>query len=221
MALPEEDRKLITKRIFGIAAATGIVTAAIGGYVAFRAAVAAANRSGGDTPVVLVGDSMIFRAGTSPWQTDSPTEYHVSPSYPVAAIAIKAKSNDDPDTPPSSDGDIQSDRLRFDISSGSTWEIDEFVQGSTQPVAALTPQGNAIYLDLKDTSGFLCPVNNAAGTAIKEVRYGHVSDCSDHIQFSSISLTISVSGQPQAQGTLNCIDQNNQPGICRIVFRGP
>ena len=219
MALTDDDRKFITAKIFRIAILTGLVTAAIAGYVAFRAAVAA--RGGGDSPVVLVGGSLIFRAGDTSytWQQDSATEYHVSPTYPVTAIAVKAKSSGDTDSP-TSDGDAQSDRLRVDISSGSTWEVDEFVSDSAQPVTTLTPQGNAIYLDLKDTGGFLCKVTNSDGT-IKKIQYGRKQDCSDNLKFSSIGLTVTISSQPQMSGTINCLDQTNSVGTCRIIFRGP
>ncbi len=183
----------------------------------------------GDTPVVLVGGSLMFRAGKGAvvWQATPPVspstkviQYSVTPDYQVASIAVKAKPDSDPndDNPaPASDGKLSSDLFRVDVPNGTTWEVDEFTDASDQPVASITPVSGDIVLKLLDTSGFLCPQGN------KNVRilYGKQSDCSDAVNFTKVSLTVTANGVTQANGTLVCVDLNNKPNHCRIVFRGP
>lgn len=163
----------------------------------------------GDTPLVLVGASLNFiaRDATYPWLQDSATTYHMSPNYPVKTIVIKAKS-DDPE------GDPTTDRLRADVSNAASWEVDEFItqpDGSAAKVASITSMGYQINLA---ATGTLCP----GGSTIS---YGRNPGCVDAITFNSVSLTVTTQGGATVTwGTIKCVDSNNTPGKCKIVFRG-
>jgi hypothetical protein len=216
-----EEKGFVTKAIFAAGIGAGILGAAIVALQTMRGA------SGtGDTPVVLIGGSLTFKAGDAnyAWQNDSATEYHISPTYPIASIAVKAKAiADSTDTPVGSDGDPASDVLRLDVN-GASWQIDEYASNPAinnnipYLAASITSQGNAIYVNLKDQGGFLCDANKNH----KRILYGHAQDCSDadKFTFTQAGLTVTSNGQSQATGFLNCIDQNTSKGTCRIVFRG-
>ena len=54
---------------------------------------------------------------------------------------------------------------------------------------------------------------------MKRITYGLNQNCSDPQNTISFAK-VSVSVNNQEIGILDCIDQNNNPGICSIVFRG-
>src|ERR1700722_12913653 len=72
--------------------------------------------AGGDTPIVLVGGTLTFKAGNknNDWQANSTTGgYSVAPGYPVAKIVIKAMSAQDTSGDPvGDDSDQTTDELR-------------------------------------------------------------------------------------------------------------
>jgi hypothetical protein len=218
MAMTAEERSFVTTAIVSVAG--GLAVLGVGFEVLERKAAPVPFAISGDTPVVLVGGSMTFKAGDQSyaWQKDSDTEYHISPDYAVMSIAVKAKSTkEDSDDPVASDSEAASDVVRLGVN-GATWEIDEFTSASDKAVVSLTQRGNAIYLDLLDTNGSLC----FAGTKMKRVKYSPTKTCpaTNTYIFSQVSLMVRANGQMQASGTLNCIDGNNTGGTCRIVFRG-
>jgi hypothetical protein len=222
---------------------TALLTTVVGGgllltgiyYLFTRAA------PSGDTPVVLVGGSIIFKAAnkadpTYYWQQDTQYKaYHAIPHYPVASVAIKrtATSGDTGD-----DQDRTTDVIRVDLSGTPFWEIDEFSQASptSNPVVSITPDGN--YIDVKvidypnanpSVTGFLCPQNTS--TNPNKLKYTTNSDCSDNpstdpkAKLAGMSLLVTTpdaTGKPQVQtfGTLSCLDSATAAnGTCKIVFR--
>ncbi len=259
MAITEDDRKFISSKL--VFALTGffvaiLATALIGAYVLSRAfapkgaqapapgpvhAVAAA---GLDTPVVLVGGSMTFKAGAyqnpQAWSTDTANkEYHVSPAYQVSTIVLKAILLPDNDTTGSGDANPTTDKIRIDVSTASTWEIDEFTLASpSKAVVKIFPKQNGsiteIHLLLLDGNGMLCPVN--AANMIR-IRYSPTPSCPAPAPspsgtpptapvFSQVSVILNNEvgpdgTTPQPTATLNCIDSAGDPvGKCRISFRG-
>jgi hypothetical protein len=216
MTMTFEERKAVTQKLFLVGISTFILgTLAV---LVFRALFAAAGS--GDTPIVIIGGSLTFKAGDKnvAWASDSATQYHVSPSYALAAIVVKAKSTPDSgDTPVGDDSSPKTDRLVVDLSGATSWEIDEYTKASgDSPVVAITssPSSNNINLVLKDQNGFFC-----ANKQMKRITYGVNQSCSDPNNTISFAK-VSVSVNNQEIGILDCIDQNNNPGICRIVFRG-
>jgi hypothetical protein len=188
--------------------------------------------AGGDTPIVLVGGTLTFKAGNknNDWQANSTTGgYSVAPGYPVAKIVIKAMSAQDTSGDPvGDDSDQTTDELRFDVPTitpvVTSWEIDEFTSDSgTTAVASITPgSGNTINLQLKNPSGSsLCPDNPKK---IRRLLYNNGPNCTGkNPDFTSVSLSVTAIinnvSQTLTLANLDCIDQNNNLGICRIVFR--
>ncbi len=229
MTLSATERSFATTAIVSVAVGVGVLGAGVAVWESRSVNRQAANS--GDTPVILVGGTLTFKAGDTnyAWQTDSATEYHVSPNYAVTSIALKSKAPADP--PPSGyDGDPTSDLIRLDVSSATSWQIDEYVIPTGQPeitsvkVASLAPKDNTTeihlkVLDLKDPAGFLCPV---PGNPAK-ITYGQTQLCPDakNFTFSRVNITVSANGQTQESGSLTCLGLNPTKGTCRIIFRGP
>ena len=217
MTMTFEERKAVTQKLFLVGVSTFILgTLAV---LVFRALFAAAGS--GDTPVIVIGGSLTFKAGDKnvAWTSDSATQYHVSPTYAVAALVVKAKSAPDSgDAPVGDDSSMKTDRLVVDLSGATSWEIDEYTKASdASPVVAIASSpssSNNINLILKDQNGFFC-----ANKQMKRITYGLNQSCSDPNNTISFAK-VSVSVNNQEVGILDCIDQNNNPGICRIVFRG-
>jgi hypothetical protein len=214
MTMMPEDKKTVTQKLFFVGISAFVLGALAIAGVKFFLALA----DSGDTPVILLGGSLTFKAGdkNTAWDKDSATQYHVSPSYAVGAIVVKAKPA--PDSGDSSVGDDinpKTDRLFVNLANATSWEIDEYTTVSdVDPVAAIsaTSSSNNINLALKDQKGFFC-----ANKSMKRISYGLTQDCSDSsaIKFAKIRVTVN----DHEIGMLNCIDQDNKLGVCRIVFR--
>jgi hypothetical protein len=244
MAMTDDDKKFITSRLVlvwgGISIAAlvaGLVGASLLGRnlansfadrinTLYRRTVA----PGLDTPVVLVGGSLTFRARDTGllWVQDSnnpSAAFHVSPQYAVVSIVVKKGDNPGGDGPDPDDSTASSDKIRVTIPDGASWEVDEFIPGASgqpdQQVASIKPDPVTSYqIDLTAVTGqYLCPSGN-----MKSIAYSPTSSCpapADGVTFSSISVKVTIGGQIQTWGTIKCLDATGDAlGKCRIVFRG-
>jgi hypothetical protein len=222
MTFTTEDRSFITRAV----ALTGFVTVLVlGGLILARTGQPKAEKPAlpsGDTPVVLIGGTLTFNAGDStyPWTPVSGPPFQMTPNYAIKAIVVKQDKN--------SSGDGGSDKLRVDVSSAASWEVDEYISVAGVDVKAASITGVAtppntpspIYLNL--VTGYLCP----GSAPITVITYGNAAGCPappaapapDPIKFSKVSIT--VNGQPLPTATLACYDASDPQGQCRIVFRG-
>jgi hypothetical protein len=154
-------------------------------------------------------------------------EYKVTAAYQVTAIAIKASApKNDSDSPTPGDSLTNTDKLFIDVTNQPLWQIDEFTVASpaTSVTSVLQVKNGAnfeIHVKLNDPNGALCPVNGL----LKRLAYSPTNSCPANGQplpaatFSQISITFT--GDPQASGTLSCIDGSGDPqGACRIALRG-
>jgi hypothetical protein len=230
MPMTEEDKNFISKKV-SIAAVGLAVAILVGPFVAAliaghylriegRALIDALNRvttvHGSGTPVVLVGDSLRFKAGDPSygWQsTDSALKYFVKPSYTVQTIVIKSK----PDGSASDDTNQATDKLRIDVSNAAvtSWQVDEYIAASENQVASILWDTSAddTKINLTASSGYLCPNG-------RTLNYGTSSGCTDSLAFSKIVVSVGLNGGArQPWGSINCVDLNGNQGICRIVFR--
>jgi hypothetical protein len=168
----------------------------------------------GDTPVVLIGDSLKFKQQATPWNRGgSSGQFYVNLDTPVTLIVLKSKGTDATD-----DGKPGTDAFRVDVSNNPNWEVDEYAASGL--VASITPTANnTLVLQSVGTQGTLCfdPTT---------ITYITNTDCTHPVPgyFDHVSVTIKelINGelQPVLTGTIACIDQkNNQKGKCRIVFR--
>lgn len=242
MMLESVDKSFITKRVVTIAtvATFGGVSLLFGGihYLLRNAAAAALAASSGDTPVVLVGGSMVFKSNFNRTAQDwAPVgsdgkEYKVTAAYQITAIAIKAsapKNDGDGATP--GDALTSTDKLSIDVTNAVPWQIDEFTAASpTTSVTSVFSVQNAgnteIHIRLNDPKGAFCPVNGK----YRRIAYSPTSSCPasglpDPVSFSQISITVNgdtnPDGTPKPSGTLNCLDSSGDgQGYCRIALRG-
>jgi hypothetical protein len=180
----------------------------------------------GDTPVVLVGGSLRFKAGRGAagdaWQQVTQyKEYFYPASYQVKVIVLKNKPISNGDNPDPDDSDQTTDKTAVPISDPTAWRIDLFTSASpSNPVAHLVPQANGkeIHIILDDPNGSLCP----KGNPIKRVNYESSGNCTNKKpKFSQIKIT--VNGQPPPSplpSTLTCQDAMGDPqGKCKFVLR--
>jgi hypothetical protein len=188
MTLTLDDLKLVTKR-FALVGGGFFVLGILGLFAGIKildskiAAIVTTGR-GGDTPVVLVGGSMTFKADAyqtpQAWLTDTAyKEYHVSPTYQISTVVLKAVLGPDNDATGSGDGNPTTDKIRLNVSTAENWEIDEYTVASGNiPVVKIFPKQNGtiteIHLYLLDAGGMLCPVN--AGNMIR-IRYSPALSC--------------------------------------------
>jgi hypothetical protein len=158
--------------------------------------------------------------------SDNPkAAFHVSPQYAVVSIVVKKGKNPGGDSSDPDDSTASSDKIRVTIPDGASWEVDEFIPGAPgKPdvqVASIKPDATTSYqIDLTAVPGqYLCPAGN-----MKSIAYSSTGSCpapADGVIFSSISVMVTIGGQTQTWGTLNCLDANGDGlGKCRVVFRG-
>ncbi len=217
------DQKFITNRLLLVAGGILLVVAGMLALLhhSIDSNIRSAQRNfvtSGETPVVLVGDSLIFRAGVSgfPWRLDPSTGgYHTSPDYSISWIIVKANASSE-----TGEGDPATDALRINVAGGG-WEIDEFTDGSTTvPVTTVTPYGaTAIAVNLQNpATGALCPVLN--GSDIVGLKYSSQQNCPGAgVKFTRVDVKVSYNGKQVTLGSLYCLDASGNTGRCRIVFR--
>jgi hypothetical protein len=229
-----EEKQVVSRALIGLGIGLGVLGALTAVGVRFLPRYRVAVAPSGDTPVVLVGGSLTFKAGDKSyaWVEDTPNaKYHISPAYPIVSVALKTTAGGDPsDAPVADDSDATTDLIRTQLTASTQWKIDEYVivaPSTTAVVAAsLTQQGSSIYLTLPPkATGWLCP-----NKTLKKIIYSPTQSCPattptpDPVSFSNVGLTVTdtVNGvvQTEETGNLNCLDTNSVSGECRIVFRG-
>ena len=101
--------------------------------------------NGSDSPVVVVGGSMIFKVGAkdpnAAWQKiNERQEYHTVSTYPVRAIVIKSSAEpDDDDHHRGDDLNAETDKHGFSVPAGTSFHIDVFTVGSgAKPAASIS-----------------------------------------------------------------------------------
>jgi hypothetical protein len=181
----------------------------LGGFL-LSISLGAGYQGGRDTPVVLVGASLTFKAPTIAWQS-SGANFQTTPTYPITTIVVKALSAPDAGDGPVG-GDLTApDKLVVDVTGASSWEVDAFTNASSSdPGAILSFSGTAVTLSPKN--GYLCP-----NASYKRIKFGTLQSCTDanSVLFTKIRVVVNS----QEVGFLDCVDGNGQPGICRIVLR--
>jgi hypothetical protein len=247
MTLATDDKRFITQKIALVGLGVSLLSSSIVGVFVVRSLVTAIKElfahsfaDSGDTPVVLVGGSMTFKAGAykagQSWMQDD-TGYHVSPSYQISTIVLKTSAPpDNNDSTNSGDANPGTDKLRVDVSASNSWEIDEFsvAGGNTNPVVKIFPQQNGpvteIHLVLLDNTGKLCPVTR------KNVRLRYIPNIqtcpnpplpddpptgSPPVPPVLSQISIKLNGEANPSGTLSCFDSGGDPaGKCRIALKG-
>jgi hypothetical protein len=175
----------------------------------------------GDTPVVLIGGSVIVKHGSKDkaqvWSPSSPRDYHTALKQPIASIALKKHANPDHDDDHRVDDlDPATDLERIDIPHGASWKVDVFEQKSDKKAALSIASANdlGILLTLVNESGSLQEHSK------RRIGYGVDSQRSElGLKDAKITKAV-VSVDGKVAGTLSSIDlKSNTPGICRIVFR--
>jgi hypothetical protein len=175
----------------------------------------------GDSPVVLVGGSLIFRAHLNPWQPVSATEYYVSPGSSVKTIVVKAKPAQDSETGGNTgdDNDATTDEIRVDVSQATTWQIDEYAGSAVVTTLSLNADGT-IHL-VQTGSVYLCPTD---GKPKNKIEFTQDAGCKNPVTFTQVGISATYpaqQGQPKTitLGNLACVDENLNQGNCRIVLR--
>lgn len=176
----------------------------------------AAAQGKGDTPVVLVGGSVHFKAGSQPtaddWQEKTKNQdYFYTVNLPVNVIVLKNSSAADGNSPDPDDSNPTTDNNRISISDPNSWRVDLFTLASPSvPVAHLEPQADGIHIILDDAKGQLCPTPN-------QIAYQPTADCSQDKKpkFSQINLIVAS----KQVANLTCMDAKGHKNKCRFVLR--
>jgi hypothetical protein len=189
--------------------------------------VAAQDRRPGDTPVVLVGGSLRFKAGSTTandaWQqVVQNQDYYYPATYKVRAIVLKKSLDAGTDGPDSDDTNSHTDKTKVKISKTDSWRVDLFTRASPNTaVAHLEPQANGIHIILDAMSGALCPF----GSPIVRVTYSTTRPCPADpndpaygVTFSQIQITVN-SHPPPPPPPIICQADGATVGQCKIVFR--
>lgn len=215
MAKLMEERRMTVRRL-GLVGAACLVMGGLAAGCKSSAPIPAPFVGKGDTPVVLVGGSLTAKAPIKAWQpaTMGLKEYFVSPGDPVQTIVVKATSTQD-----TGDGSVGGDKsapdtIKVDVSQAQSWEIDEFTTGNVQ-VASLILNGDGNIHFARSNNFTLCPNNSFHRIAVTQD-----AQCNHLVPFSQVTISVIYAGHPsQTIGTLTCIDQNFNPGTCRIVLK--
>ena len=155
----------------------------------------------GDTPIVIVGGSLTFRQGVTGgvWTPNAPgPNYSTTAAAPITTIVVKDRNN--------------GDRLRINVGSSSTWEIDvnsDLTPGT--PAAVITPDAlkTTLTVNVTDSNGMLVKVSPTDLVFRKQGCSGTGCD----VGFTSITVII----DSIQIGTLNC--NQSGAGHCNIVLR--
>jgi hypothetical protein len=178
----------------------------------------------GDTPVVLAGDTLRFKAGsTDPgdnWTQVTPNQdYFYLATYKVRAVVLKKTVDAGTDGPDNDDINSHTDKTKTKIPKNASWRVDLFT-GDTA-VAHLEPQPNGIHIIRDVRSGALCPFENP----IVRVLYSATGSCPTDpkdpayvVTFSQIKITINGQPPPNPQ-PVPCQANGATVGHCKIVLR--
>jgi len=241
--LDAQDKGSITKRLVLVAAASlvvgGLMLALLGHAIlgmlgGAHGKLGVPGKGKGDTPVILIGDDLTFKAPVSgiPWsQQTQQTQYLVytaAVGQPITAIALKDKATPDKtDTPVPDDQLAATDLARFDVPNGATWVIYEYAvpKGSlsgtpSTPVASLAPGSSNSIVVTALGGGYVCPNKSSV-----RLDYSFNTTCSASGQpgqpatFDHLTISITETDGTTFTGNVNCLDGNDTSGVCRVVFR--
>lgn len=176
-----------------------------------------------DTPVVVIGGSMIFKVGAKDpntvWQKISERqEYHIVSTHPVRAIVIKSSAEpDDDDHHRGDDVNEDTDKHGFSVPASTSFHINVFTVGSgTKPAASISsPDGKNIRLKNLVSGSTLHPKS--------ERRLHYSSDGSGTNSEIFSKVEVQIGSQPSVP--LHCLldptpsNPNPSHGKCRIVLR--
>jgi hypothetical protein len=177
----------------------------------------------GDTPVVLIGGSLIIKHGSKDknqkWNSKNSSEYHTTLAHPIESIALKKFAHPDNDDDHRADDlDPDTDMERIDIPSAASWKVDIYEQNSDKHSAISIASGTRsdVRLTLENQAGSLHEHSK------RRIAYSIDPDRTESGQRNATFAKAVVSLDGNVAGTLNSIDlKSNTPGICRIVFRYP
>jgi hypothetical protein len=225
----QEQKKLVYESV----AVTFVATSLLAGVVWFISA--EGGGGDGDSPVVIIGGSLTFKAPYNNWTASTTdTGYTVDPQYQIGTIAVKARSDPDPAAPTDGsdpnkdrpdDHKAKTDAISVDVSHANSWEVDEYTATDTDlsiPSVVITslpstssPPSYPIKLALKSGAS-LCPTSN------KRLGYRDATSatCPDpNIVFTMVRIKLDTGAGLKDAGILGCFDKNGKEGICRVVFR--
>ncbi len=177
----------------------------------------------GDTPVILIGGSVVVKHGSSDtsqrWHPGNKSEYHTASTHPIASIALKKHALPDHDDEHRADDlDLDTDLERIDIPSAASWKVDIYDQNSDKvsAISIASATGLDILLTLENQAGSLCEHSK------RRIAYSiDLSRTEAGLKNATITKAV-VTVDGKVAGTLHPIDlKSNTPGVCRIVFRYP
>ncbi len=177
----------------------------------------------GDTPVVLIGGSVVVKHGSKDkaqtWNPRSGKEYHTASAHPIASIALKKHALPDHDDDHRADDlDHGTDLERIDIPGAASWKVDIYEQNSDKhpAISIASAESLGILLTLEDQAGSFCEHTK------RRIAYSTDSGSTESgLKNAKIAKAV-VSVDGKVAGTLHPIDlKSNSPGICRIVFSYP
>jgi hypothetical protein len=223
MAISSEEIKLFTRRIVLVGAGV-LVLGEVVNFFLLRSQTneidsqtneikSLIRTTRGDTPVVLVGDSVILGEHSSSagdnWQSVTPTTKYDAPAGTVVMIVVKNNPGD-------GDGDTGTDRLRIPIPTapGTTWEIDLYTNEVNGIAVTIKP--NSTNIEATAVSGALC-----FDSGNKNLNYSHTV-CSGGGTSSPGPDTFNnvvVKINNISIGTLNCVNYAGAPNLCKIVLK--
>jgi hypothetical protein len=214
-----EERPNFKRELFAARVEASLVTALLVSAVWYFAT--ARFPYSGDTPVVLIGGSLtVQESSTDSKQTWGPhgNGYRASSPHAVAEIALKKdyKPNNHDDSHRGDDDDTSKDMgSPIPVTSAAPWSVKLYAKEKNDAVLLIevSPPGTDYLLTLLDQSGSLCP--DPVTKSPRRMEYFLNSSCSGEAHFDRAEVTTNVGTPPP----LTCVDSNNQPGMCRIVFR--
>jgi hypothetical protein len=177
----------------------------------------------GDTPVVLIGGSLIVKHGskdrTQKWNSKNSSEYHTTLTHPIASIALKKHAHpDNDDDYRADDEDPDTDLQRIDVPSAASWKVDVYAQNTDKrpAISIASARSLDVRLTLENQAGSLWEHSK------RRIAYSIDPGRTESGQRNATLAKAVVSFDGNVAGTLNSIDlKSNTPGICRIVFRYP
>jgi hypothetical protein len=176
-----------------------------------------------DTPVVVIGQSMIFKVGAKDpkvvWHKISERqEYDAVSEDPVREIVIKTSAEPDHDDHHRGDDvDKATDKHGFSVPAGTSFHIDVFTVGSgTKPAASISStDGKSIRLKNLISGSTLHPKSE------RRLHYSSDGSGTDSQVFAKVE--VQIGGQPKVP--IRCrvdptpSNPNPSHGKCRIVLR--
>lgn len=174
----------------------------------------------GDTPVVLIGGSVVVKHGskdaTQRWNPRNHGKYHTALKHPIASIALKKDAHPDHDDDHRADDlDPATDLERIDIPHAASWKVDVYEKKSDKDhaISIASDTSLGIVLTLEDESGGLHEHSK------RRIAYSFDPGRAESGLKDATLTKAVVSVNGKVAGTLSPSDSSNTPGRCRIVFR--